>query len=186
MPVANNMKDLHTSMLPIGSIIMWGLPLEQKPKNFVLCNGDEHIINGVKQRVPDLLGRFALGVGGKYDFKATGGEYEVQLDEKHMPRHTHGASTSSAGEHKHTHNANGGAFKDAKGILWVDGGSSTASGADNKNNDVEPNILRVFGLDIDNAGKHTHSVTVNHTGGNIAHNNMPPYCSLYYLIKIAN
>jgi microcystin-dependent protein len=184
--MANNMKDLHTSMLPIGSIIMWGLPLEQKPKNFVLCDGATHNINGVNQQVPNLSGRFALGVGGSYGFKAMGGEYNVTLNENQMPSHTHSASTSEAGAHKHTHNANGGAFKGAKGILWVDGGSSTASGADNKNNDVEPNILRVFGLDIDNAGKHTHSITVNATGGNTAHNNMPPYCSLYYLIKIAN
>jgi len=179
------MKDLHTSMLPIGSIIMWGLPLEQKPKNFVLCNGDEHIINGVKQRVPDLLGRFALGVGNGYGFKAMAGEYEVQLDEKHMPRHTHtGKTDNGGGEHEHT-----------MGYKWsekIENSSNYSRDYYVQNHPYANNPQVYKEINKIDKGAHVHYFTTDATGGNVLtgkadkHNNMPPYFSLYYLIKIAN
>jgi microcystin-dependent protein len=171
--MANHIKDLHTSMLPIGSIIMWGLPLEQKPKNFVLCNGDEHIINGVKQRVPDLLGRFALGVGNGYGFKAMGGEYDVELKTEHMPSHSHTGTTVAAGEHNHKMNFIGTPRGGGSGYVMVD-----ASTIDKPKPEWYAHTY--------NSGNHTHSFSTDATGGGQAHNNMPPYFGLYYLIKIAN
>ena len=175
--MANNMKDLHTSMLPIGSIIMWGLPLEQKPKNFVLCDGATHNINGVNQQVPNLSGRFALGTGNGYGFKSAGGEYNVTLNENQMPRHTHGASIGWAGEHSHQ-------FKIAMDNRDCDTQKNQYPPGDAWWDDKKN--IRQHTVPTESAGSHTHSVTVNATGGNTAHNNMPPYCSVYYLIKVAN
>jgi microcystin-dependent protein len=167
--LTGNMNTLYTRMLPIGSVIMWGLPLEQKPANFVVCDGTWHVINGVNQQVPDLRGRFALGVCGSYGFKSVGGEYNVTLNENQMPSHTHGIIIHDAGEHKHeqvSHAAN-----------------DKVKGSSN-HNFMWPN--KDWGDFTKPAGNHNHSATVYHAGGNQAHNNMPPYFSLYYLIKIAN
>jgi microcystin-dependent protein len=173
--LTGNMNTLYTRMLPIGSVIMWGLPLEQKPANFVVCDGTWHVINGVNQPVPNLSGRFALGTGNGYGFKAMAGEYDVQLDEKHMPRHSHTGTTSSAGAHNH--------------LVGYKHGRSF-KGAEDKDHPIKQQDGSEHYSNV--AGNHTHSFTTNATGGNVLtgkadrHNNMPPYFALHYLIKIAN
>jgi microcystin-dependent protein len=183
--LTGNMNTLYTRMLPIGSVIMWGLPLEQKPDNFEVCDGKKTFMyQGKSYTVPDLQGRFALGVGAGRDKNNKQltfnlgdgvnnrndiGEYEHKLSTLEMPSHSHTGTTSSAGAHRHLvgykHHRS---FEGAKGDdhpIKQQGGSEHYSST---------------------SGDHTHKFTTDTTGSNTAHNNMPPYFALHYLIKIAN
>ena len=152
-----------------------------------------------------IQGRFLLGASGSYSAGSTGGEASHTLTAAEMPSHTHAgpnhnhsipnhthtvpahthtASTASAGAHTHTlHRWQAGASGTARWAAQGDSSSPT--------------------YNTDSAGAHTHTVTVNskaafatqnggagNTGnsgtGNTgsagsggAHNNMPPYLSVY-------
>ena len=89
-----------------------------------------------------------------------------------MPSHNHTASTNSAGTHKHNIK-----LSVSLGDSWGDynGAAHKGRGGD-KQNKSEP---------IQNAGAHSHTVTVNSTGNNQAHNNLPPYVSVYIFRRTA-
>jgi len=173
--LTGNMNTLYTRMLPIGSVIMWGLPLEQKPANFVVCDGTWYMINGVNQQVPNLQGRFALGVGGSYGFKSMGGEYNVTLNENQMPSHKHGGNTTSDGSHTHLL-----PFQE-----WTEHMGPTTRGRFPyaRHRDAAYDISTPNTTDN---GSHNHTIETDIKGGNAPHNNMPPYFTLYYLIKVSN
>lgn len=183
--LTGNMNTLYTRMLPIGSVIMWGLDLSLKPDNFEVCDGKKTFMyQGKSYTVPDLQGRFALGVGAGRDKNNKQltfnlgdgvnkqndiGEYQHQLSTSEMPSHKHTGYTDYAGEHTHANSKPN----------WIRGYTAALS------KDQE-----VWGKTTDanttSAGFHCHSFTTNATGGDTAHNNMPPYFALHYLIKIAN
>ena len=83
-----------------------------------------------------------------------------------LPSHSHAASTNSAGTHKHNIT-----LSVSLGDSWGDyNGAAHKGRGDDKQNKSEP---------IQNAGAHSHTVTVNSTGNNQVHNNLPPYVSVY-------
>lgn len=125
--------------------------------------------------VPDLRGRLPLGLdnlGGSSANRVThanadslGGAEGAEthtLDTTEMPSHTH--TTDSQGAHTH----------DLK--------KSTGSGGGLDYVEVPANgtLANISDL-ITSNGAHTH--TAQATGGGGAHNNMPPYISLGYIIK---
>lgn len=123
-----------------------------------------YIFGGTWEQVKD---KFVLAAGDSYKVGATGGEATHKLTVSEMPSHNHSASTNSTGGHSHSlpmKNTDdeagnqglmaGGAFT---GRVWVTGGSAWSG----------------------SVGSHSHSVTVNSTGGSGAHNNMPPYIVAY-------
>jgi microcystin-dependent protein len=106
--------------------------------------------------------------------------------------HTHTATTESAGSHSHTSNATGGQGNYG---LALANGSNTVEDTDNSSGEL--NVWTVPGaLTINNSGDHTHTlttgssgnhnhtVTINNTGGGQAHENMPPYVVVNYIIKV--
>ena len=108
--------------------------------------------------------RFLLGSGDTYTSGNTGGAATVALQTKHMPPHTHSqASCTNPGNHAHN-TWNIFSFKHASG-----GVTTTCTG--------EPGDGR--GNATDGNGGHTHTITLNSTGGEngsvVAHENMPPY-----------
>ena len=77
-----------------------------------------------------------------------------------LPSHNHTASTNTTGEHKH-----GITTQDYQGAdLMVSRYASSNT----------PQIKYT-----ESAGNHSHTVTINNTGSNTAHNNMMPYISVY-------
>lgn len=99
----------------------------------------------------------------------TGGEFVHQLTVGEMPSHTHTASINTTGNHHH-------------GTIWTDGSYCVWGLYDGNCNHRGMGA----GNDWDNAlpntstdGNHSHTVTINNTGSNNAHNNLQPYISVY-------
>jgi microcystin-dependent protein len=157
--------------IPVGGIIMWSGATP--PVGWALCDGNTS--NGVK--TPDLRGRFVLGMGAGSGLTArtlaqASGEETHLLTAQEMPVHSHGASGSStsAGDHTHT---------------YVSGWGSRSGIGAGTFHDGEIGYGAVVNTSS-TAGGHTHpiSVTVANTGGGAAHNIMPPYFVLAYIMRV--
>ena len=144
------------------------------------------LCNGNNPGVPDLRGRVPVGstsmfggtlpsqtnpsVAGNPNYGVLGtvsGANQVVLNTTQMPLHTHIGATIAAGEH--THNTQYGAI--GGGTLYAE----------------TPYISDVLGgtagLTTAN-GSHTHPVTISSEGGGLAHSNIQPVISVYYIIYI--
>lgn len=133
--------------VPPGGIIMWSG--ETVPAGWALCDGQ----NGT----PDLRGRFVLGASGGYSVGDTGGEEEVTLKVRQMPKHAHSAITESR---------------------VSAGGMNTYFNTEaliQTNMEKEP---------MPNPDSPNFSGYIVPTGNNEPHPNMPPYYVLAYIMKI--
>ena len=123
---------------------------------------------GTWERIEDC---FLLAAGSKHYAGESGGEESVTLTVDQMPSHRHSASTSGAGGHSHQIGTDKDTIYSTSGQCWsVHNASSGYTYMNGSTSWV---------------GDHTHSVTVNNTGGNGSHNNMPPYLSVYVWKRIA-
>jgi hypothetical protein len=84
-----------------------------------------------------------------------------------LPSHGHSASTNTTGNHTHTHPG----WQMGEGIRHQDGCSAIPQRGDQGGY----NGTYTFST----AGNHSHTITVNNTGLNTAHNNMQPYIVCY-------
>ena len=141
---------------PTGGIVMWSGSVASIPEGWFLCDGT----NGT----PDLRGRFIVGAGDAYAVNATGGANTVTLTEAQIPAHSHTGSTNTAGAHTHNYTA-------PTGSDTPFGSSGTAPRNTNSN------------ATTGSGGAHSHSLTINNTGGGAAHENRPPYFALAYIMK---
>jgi microcystin-dependent protein len=98
--------------------------------------------------VPNLSGRFPLGVGGSHGRSSTGGQETVTLTESQMPRHRHGPGYAS------------------NFVVSAGSGSNQAFAGGSY-------------------GYWSYPYT-GYSGGNAAHENMPPYVTLYYIIRVSS
>lgn len=162
--------------------------------------------------LPNLVNRVPVGSGGTYTRGATGGAATVVLTDANLSSHEHtfsgslsgsslsgtatsagdhghsaSGSTDTAGYHSHTDTA---AFDRS---IFPTGGATTAaysgSGVTSGNGDHSHSLSVSVGTD----GSHTHSLsgtasgTVSGTTGTVgsdtAHENMPPYLAVPYIIR---
>ena len=160
-PMLDTMKKIY----PVGSIYI----------STVSTNPSELFGFGTWEAMP--AGRVLLAQGKvetenyTHNFVAgeTGGEFVHQLTVGEMPSHTHTASINTTGNHHH-------------GTIWTDGSYCVWGLYDRNCNHRGMGA----GNDWDNAlpntstdGNHSHTVTINNTGSNNAHNNLQPYISVY-------
>lgn len=149
------------SSLPRGAVIMFAG--NAVPAGWALCDGQ----NGT----PDLRGRFVLGVGqgggltGR-PMNQTGGRETVALTPNEMPSHAHGVTDPG-----HAH-------------LWS--ASRQQAGTDDNNNTNELSKgdrgaadTMVKGTDTRGTG-----ITIQAAGGKDAHENMPPFHVLAFIMKL--
>lgn len=154
------MKELRSySIFVTGMIMLWSGSSDSIPDGWVLCDGTNN--------TPDLRNRFVVGAGDVYEVAATGGEATHVLTDAEMPSHNHTATTTSAGAHTHTI----GADTDAAKGSYCSSVHGASTGAE------------AFKGATSSAGAHTHTTTVAKTGGSEAHNNLPPYYALCYIMK---
>lgn len=142
--------------LPIGSIILWFGEESTIPDGWAICDGQDGR--------PDLRGRFALGVSETHTLGTGGGEEEITLTVSQMPKHKHAINLITSDS---SHTGVTGNKKEPYAI----GTQLSGSGA-------SPSWLYF------EAPYTTYREHVSFEGLNQAHNNMPPYLAVYYIIKV--
>ena len=115
--------------------------------------------------------KFLLAAGDNYVAGSTGGEVNHALSANEMPSHSHSASVSDNGAHTHQIGTDKDTFYSTSGQCWSVHNSS--SGAAYMNGTTS------------SAGRHSHTVTIGNTGEGQAHNNMPPYLTVYIWERVA-
>lgn len=126
------------------------------------------LFGGTWTRIKD---KFILAAGDSYAQGATGGSATVTLTTEQLPAHNHSGSAASAGAHKH-----GMYISDSLNDNWHNFNGSAHMGKNGTKHTVNSSESKV---PIISGGAHSHTVTINNTGGGAAHNNMPPYVTYY-------
>lgn len=165
-------KSSSNDVLPKRSIIMWGGDQTNIPEGWRLCDGGS--LNGVT--TPDLRGRFVLpyndGASGVNGSSSNGGNTNTGT----------GARTSTTlsgtvgligGEVLHTTTENEMPAHDHGGNTGIAGYAATFT-------DVAVSLTTTNIAD-DNTSGHSHAISSD--GGGAAHNNIPPFYVLAYIMK---
>lgn len=145
-----------------------GYPIDKATGNadttWHLCDGT----NGT----PDLRGRFILGASASHAKGTTGGEEETGLSIANLPPHSFSGTTSTAGEHSHSFNG------------AQDGGNDNRTTRYENTDDFGRTRAWLHSNATNVAGAHNHTFTTNTLGSGVKHNNMPPFYTLSYIMKL--
>lgn len=188
--VTATQSDLNTRLVPSGVILMWSGSIASIPSGWFLCNG----ANGT----PDLRDRFVVGAGSTYTVGATGGAATVVLATANLPAHshsfsgtttdrsaghTHSGSTDSHGGHAHTYSdATGQGAGSNVGVTYAGGGSQfTFRTGTTDGGGAHTHNFTTGGES--NGHTHNYSGTTSSVGSGTAHENLPPYFALAYIMK---
>jgi microcystin-dependent protein len=177
---------------PKGGIILWSgstSSAEALQPNWALCDG--RTVNGVT--TPNLTNKFVIVAGSSYPVGSTGGSATVSLNKDNLPAHNHGGGGTSTfttvenGTHSHGITDPGHRHGYDKLTDKHDAGGDTDEVW--RNSEEKNTTNQTTGISINEGGAHTHDVTVSYTinteGSGIAHDNMPPYYALAYIMRTA-
>jgi len=114
-----------------------------------------------------IMDRFLLASGNSYGAGTTGGEANHTLTINEIPAHNH--TTTSDGAHYHTGRYRNGYTLGGNNYLL-----RRISSEDNYTGDAQVTY---------SGGGHGHNIS--NTGGNGAHNNMPPYLAVYVWKRVS-
>lgn len=89
-----------------------------------------------------------------------------------MASHNHSASSNNTGAHTHVVNLN------QLNSAGEGGSGKLATGSENAEGTI-PNI------NTNSGGNHSHTITISNTGSSTAHNNIPPYLTVYMFRRTA-
>jgi microcystin-dependent protein len=186
-------RALLNSLMPVGTIIMWGGAVATVPAGWALCNGQ--VSNGVT--TPNLTDRFVIQGGGSWAAGAYGGvstisysgnvgytalsvnEMPVHAHSIYDPTHAHGVSDPT---HYHATNAAGPTglpFGSGAGTITVYGGTASSYAA------TGISIAGAYtGVQTYNNGAswgHTHTIAFA-----LAWNQFyPPFYAVCYIMRVA-
>jgi microcystin-dependent protein len=153
--------------IPVGGIIMWSGTSTNLPQGFALCDGGTYTISGGSSRVtPDLRGRFIMGAtyatSGTIRYNNTTGPTTLPTDENGtiVPALY---TNQSGGEIKHT--------------LTID---EMPAHTHNYSQPIGDDNNGLYGGSYWEPG----TTTTSSTGGSQAHNNMPQYYVLAFIMRI--
>ena len=149
--------DLLDMIYPVGSIYM-----------SVNSSNPGSLFGGTWEKMPAgrvLIPEGESDWGTEYEAGSTGGEATHTLTVEELPAHSHSASTNTTGSHTHTVN----------NVLTGVAKEGMAEGDWNAQRNVTTTAN----------GNHSHTVTVNSSGGSNAHNNIPPYLTVYMFKRTA-
>jgi microcystin-dependent protein len=187
--VTSTPATLNAPAIPVGGIILWSGAIVDIPTRWALCNGS----NGT----PDLRDRFVVGAGSTYAVGVTGGEATHTLVVGEVPAHTHSLSVSGtvAAGGSHSHSVNDPTHQHAlvpsgnqvQMYTYAGGNGAAGFGGGGNNEPSSVTALAATGISLNNAADHTHTFTGTGTsgsyGGSGAHNNLPPYYALAYIMR---
>lgn len=142
-----------------GIIIIWSGNFNTVPSGWFTCDGT----NGT----PDLRDRFVIGVGPNYALNSTGG-----FTDSIVPTHNHTVTAiTSGGNHSHTFTSASAQAQGTYSAVWNNArysGAATIS-------------ISTFSA---NFGSHSHSGGIINTSGvDPTNKNLPPYYSLFFIMK---
>jgi microcystin-dependent protein len=150
---------------PAGTIVAFSRPLSEIPSGWALCDGN----NGT----PNMLDRFPKGANAGENPGDAGGQNSYTLSSSQMRSHNHSTSMNQSGYHDHSvENWNG---------------ASSGTGSDFT---VGLHIDDHFGSDVSSSsvsgssGSHSHSASLNTTGGDASIDNRPAYHELAFIMKL--
>jgi microcystin-dependent protein/uncharacterized phage infection (PIP) family protein YhgE len=203
-------NNVSTTRVPVGGIIMW---LNASiPQGWLLCNGASLSRSvypalfgvlgyasggsGDNFNLPDMQGRFPFGSNGVYPIYAKGGAESVTLSAAQMPSHSHNLIDPG---HSHTyfdpgHNHSIPDHRHNYTLATPGGGPQTRQAADGFGSD-RGSITAETGVQLpsgQNTGNKNVNISINgassglsiqNTGNNEGHNNMPPYHVLLFIIR---
>ena len=173
--IDNNGGILVGCIMPFSGTFSGVNPINKKTNK---ADTKWHICDGTGG-TPDLRGKFVLGASSTHAIGSTGGVESVPLKQTEIPAHVHSffGTTSTAGAHHH-----GTAFGEhwPQNCKWgvYDSSNNNLGCGDSDWDDVLPNTS------TDGAHNHTFSGTTSSTGSGAAHENMPPYYTLTYIMYI--
>jgi len=153
--------------VPPGTIVMWSGATANIPRGWQLCDGN----NGT----PDLRDQFIQSIAAGEEAGGSGGANTHAISVSEMPAHNHGGSltTSTTGSHTHTLNNYG-----QQALISVTANCGVAppmSGG---------NCWYNWG-NLNYAGDHSHTVTVQTQGSGSSFDVRPKYYKLAFIMKLA-
>ena len=201
----NTLDNINTAgnfgLVPSGGIIIWSGSATAIPTGWLLCNGTSG--------TPNLMDRFIVGAGSTYAVGAMGGAATVALSEANLPSHQHAVNINSGTQSaNHTHGGSTGNTSGLTGTVYgisesfaasgqADGvfskGAAYSVGGTPQNTDVSNGSRFAFDGNSHSHGFNTGTESANHShnvsgstgliGSGTAHNNLPPYFALCYIMK---
>lgn len=162
--------NLSTSpAVPIGSIVMWAGTTSAIPTGWALCDGSSILINGSQVTLPDLRSRFVLGASA--DGTGSGSAIANSTYNNNLTAFPPG---SVGGEEVHTLSINE-IPAHSHSFTVFQGGATPGNAGDGRNFGQPAYTLDPFG----GGG------VIGSTGSGWAHNNVPQFIALAYIMKIA-
>lgn len=148
-------------------------------------------IGGTWERVE---GEFIMGASSAYPVGTTGGSATHTQTVAEMPSHNHSGSTGSAGSHSHsawTGGAGGHSHTvsaaTATNMAAFPGGTGTSeNGQTAKSSSPTTSWVgdHTHGVGMNEAGAHTHTVSIGSTGSGQAMDILNPYYALYIWVRV--
>lgn len=148
-------------------------------------------IGGAWERVE---GEFIMGASSAYPVGTTGGSATHTQTVAEMPSHNHSGSTGSAGSHSHsawTGGAGGHSHTvsaaTATNMAAFPGGTGTSeNGKTAKSSSPTTSWVddHTHGVGMNEAGAHTHTVSIGSTGSGQAMSILNPYYALYIWVRV--
>lgn len=144
-----------------------GYPIDKNTGN---ADTTWHLCDGTND-TPDLRGRFILGASAYHSVGTTGGEEAHSLTPDENAPHAHDASCGKAGLHHHKVRLVGASSKQHHVGAPYDAGLTASTHDDDSSNTTDD-------------GEHAHKITIGVSGKGTPHNNMPPFYTLSYIMKL--
>ena len=184
--VNENFDKIDTASSVIGVIQMYAG--STAPNGWLVCNGQAvsrttyaalYAVIGTTYgvgdgsttfNVPDLQGRVPIGVSSSHELGSVGGSETHILSIEELAEHNHDGSsltTNSTGAHTHSLTGNTTSGTNTSRIMF---GNATAWAT----------------IYTNSTGAHTHTIEgdTGSSGGGLPHNNMQPYVTLNYIIRV--
>lgn len=202
---------LAAGLFPAGVIVMWSGAVAAIPTGWNLCDGTNGTPDLRGKFILGAGGAYDPGdTGGEETHTLTEAEMPSHTHGISVSggSHSHTGSSGSAGGHSHSGTAAsaGAHTHDYGDYFWPgisdpegdkhDGSTGTPSGIANLGRATASAGAHTHTIATNTAGSHSHTININsssshaHTatagdaGSDTAHNNMPPYYALCYIMKL--